>query len=229
MCGGWHQRLSQMVCPGVSNGCHRRISGGKLRPCLHRHESGVSQGRSLGGRAPSRKGIGPGVKKFTPDFRRSVFGVGDRHLLVSLYARQINKDRLGTGVVAQIGGSSVMTGSAQKLRLPHMVLNRMYTGMVHTALEARLHLWAARKGCVHSSAPSFSDSTSCRTRVITNAHPLTCWMAVVGHPALMQILHVAMRKARDEDHAIRRIFRDVNLTLKRCPPRKSVVFAFDGR
>ncbi|CAN0559394.1 unnamed protein product, partial [Ectocarpus sp. 12 AP-2014] len=43
-----------------------------------------------------------------------------------------------------------------------------------------------------------------------------------------QILHVAMRKARDEDHAIRRIFRDVNLTLKRCPPRKSVVFAFDG-
>ncbi|CAM9959092.1 unnamed protein product [Ectocarpus fasciculatus] len=44
----------------------------------------------------------------------------------------------------------------------------------------------------------------------------------------MQILHVAMRKARDEDHAIRRIFRDVNLTLKRCPPRKSVIFAFDG-
>ncbi|CAM9636289.1 unnamed protein product [Pylaiella littoralis] len=43
-----------------------------------------------------------------------------------------------------------------------------------------------------------------------------------------QILHVAMRKAADEDHAIRRIFRDVNLTLKRCPPRKSVVFAFDG-
>ncbi|CAM9209236.1 unnamed protein product, partial [Laminaria digitata] len=43
-----------------------------------------------------------------------------------------------------------------------------------------------------------------------------------------QVLHVALRKARDEDHAMRRIFRDVNHTLRRCAPRQSVVFAFDG-
>eukprot|EP00903_Cladosiphon_okamuranus_P010318 g9763.t2 len=43
-----------------------------------------------------------------------------------------------------------------------------------------------------------------------------------------QILHVALRRAADEDHAIRRIYRDVNRVLKRFPPRRSVVFAFDG-
>eukprot|EP00752_Nemacystus_decipiens_P010116 g9017.t1 len=43
-----------------------------------------------------------------------------------------------------------------------------------------------------------------------------------------QILHVALRRAVDEDHAIRRIYKDVNRVLKRLPPRRSVVFAFDG-
>lgn len=122
----------------------------------------------------------------------------------------------------------MVTGSAQGLRLPLMLLNRMHTGMAHTALEARIHAWSCLQRLPAQCAKR-CDSTSCRALVIRNAHPPVCWLAVVGHPAFMQILHVAMRKARDEDHATRRIFRDVNLTLKRCPPRKSVVFAFDGR
>jgi hypothetical protein len=43
-----------------------------------------------------------------------------------------------------------------------------------------------------------------------------------------QVLHSALRKASDEPHAIRRVFKEVNRILRTCNPRLAVVFAFDG-
>ncbi|CAM9324588.1 unnamed protein product, partial [Discosporangium mesarthrocarpum] len=43
-----------------------------------------------------------------------------------------------------------------------------------------------------------------------------------------EILHTSLRRANNEDHAIKRIFKEVNRVLRFCQPTKSIVFAFDG-
>ncbi|CAM9483159.1 unnamed protein product [Chrysoparadoxa australica] len=43
-----------------------------------------------------------------------------------------------------------------------------------------------------------------------------------------QLLHIALRRSSDEEHAISRLFHDINQCLRVLQPRRSVVFAFDG-
>lgn len=43
-----------------------------------------------------------------------------------------------------------------------------------------------------------------------------------------QLLHTALRRAKNFDHLVRILFREIDTTLRICRPRRSVYFAFDG-